>query len=96
MNRCHFTTPALRDLIEIHDSIAGDSPIAAARWIEKLEGECQSLAAMPGMGRRREDLAPGLRSFPVGVYLIFYREVEDGVQILRVLHGARDINPLFF
>jgi toxin ParE1/3/4 len=96
MNRCHFTTPALRDLEEIHDYIAGDSPTAASRWIDKLEREWQNLVEMTGMGRRREELAPGLRSFPVGVYLIFYREVEDGVQILRVLHGARDINPLFF
>jgi toxin ParE1/3/4 len=95
MSRCHFTTPARRDLEEIHDYIAADSAAAASRWIDRLERECQGLAEMPGMGRRRQDLAPGLRSFPVGTYVIFYREVEDGVQIVRVLHGARDIESLF-
>jgi toxin ParE1/3/4 len=95
MSRCHFTTPAYRDLEAIHDYIAADSAAAAARWIDRLERECQNLADMPGMGRRREELAPGLRGFPVGTYVIFYREVEDGIQILRVVHGARDIESLF-
>ena len=47
------------------------------------------------MGRRREELAPGLRSFPVGRYLIFYVPLTNGVDIVRVLHGSRDLVALF-
>ena len=57
-----FTPLARQDLEEIHDHIAADSPAAASRWIDHLEGECRKLATMPGMGRRREELASELRS----------------------------------
>jgi toxin ParE1/3/4 len=95
MSLCSFTAPALHDLEEIHDHIAADTPTTAARWIERIEEGCRKLADMPGIGRGREELAAGLHSFTVGAYVIFYREVEDGVQIVRVLHGARDIDALF-
>jgi toxin ParE1/3/4 len=95
MNRCEFTELARADLQDILTYIAADSLRAALRWIERIEQQCQRLAEMPGMGRRRDDLAAGLRSFPVGLYLIFYREVENGVQIVRVLHGARDVESFF-
>jgi toxin ParE1/3/4 len=45
--------------------------------------------------RQREELSPRLRSFPVGSYIIFYRPTQDGVEIARILHGARDFPPLF-
>lgn len=47
------------------------------------------------MGRLRDELTEGLRSFPVGRYVIFYRIVQDGVEIVRVLHGARDLDSIF-
>ncbi len=47
------------------------------------------------MGRRREELAPALRSFPVGRYLIFYVVLTNGVDIVRVLLGSRDLAALF-
>src|SRR5207302_9593484 len=55
------------------------------------------LASYPQLGRRRDnDLRPGLRSFPVGEYVIIYRiEVQDDVLILRVLRGSRNLQALF-
>ncbi len=50
---------------------------------------------MPYMGRQREELAARLRSFPVGSYVIFYRPIDDGIEVARILHGARDFPPLF-
>lgn len=47
------------------------------------------------MGRRRDELLPSLRSFPVEDYLIFYRSIEDGIDILRVVSGYRDLEALF-
>ncbi len=97
MNRCLFTPLALQDLIDIHDHIAADNPEAALRLVERLDQRCEGLADMPGMGRRRDDLSPTLRSVPEGSYVLFYRPLPDGsgVEILRVLHGARDLPSLF-
>jgi toxin ParE1/3/4 len=54
------------------------------------------LATYPHVGRRRdEDLLPGLRSFPVGEYVIIYRVEAEDVLILRVIRGSRDIEALF-
>ncbi len=43
----------------------------------------------------RPELGEGIRSFPSGNYVIFYRTVEGGIEIMRVLHGARDIEKIF-
>jgi toxin ParE1/3/4 len=95
MRRLKITEPASLDLEEIHDYIAADHPAAAARWLEKLREQCRRLAEVPGMGRIREDLAPGLRSFPSGSYLIIYQEIEGGIEVVRVIHGARQLDDLF-
>ena len=49
---------------------------------------------MPGMGVARPDIRPELRTFPVGNYLILYREIENGAEIVRVVHGAREWQKL--
>jgi toxin ParE1/3/4 len=49
------------------------------------------LAQFPHMGRARDDLRPGLRSFPVGQYVIIYTIEDEDVQILHVFHGRQDI-----
>lgn len=95
MSRCDFSPRARIDLLEIHDFVAGDSIRAAARLVDRLEQTCQSLAKHPELGQRRDDLAPSLRCFAVGNYAIFYRKVETGIQIVRVVSGARDIEALF-
>ena len=50
---------------------------------------------MPGMGRARPEFGTGVRSFPVSPFLIFYRESETGVDIIRVLSGRRDLRFVF-
>jgi toxin ParE1/3/4 len=47
------------------------------------------------MGRSREDLRPDLFSFPVGQYVLFYREQPGGIVLVRVIHGRRDLPALF-
>ncbi len=47
------------------------------------------------MGKNRDQLYPGLKSFPVGMYLIFYIPMNDGNEIVRILHGKMDINAFF-
>ena len=96
MSRFRFTAAASEDLREMIEYLAAEgSPKIARRFVQGLTERCQILAGMPGMGRRREELSAGLRSVPEGSYVVFYRPVEDGVQIVRVLQGARDIERIF-
>ncbi len=67
----------------------------ADAFIDKLYQAIQALGRQPGSGRHREELAPGIQSFPFGRYIIFYRAVTSGIEIVRVLHSARDIENIF-
>jgi toxin ParE1/3/4 len=49
----------------------------------------------PMMGRARDEIEQGLRSFPFGRYVIFYMPSDDGIDVVRVLHSARDIDAVF-
>ncbi len=95
MKRVLFAPAAESDLEMIHDYIAAANPAAAAALVARLEDLAARLADAPGMGRARPDLLPNLRSFPLGSYLLFYRPSGNGIEIVRVLHGARDIPALF-
>ena len=67
----------------------------ADRLIDSITDRFFLLAGHPYVGRRRDqDLRPGLRSFPVGEYVIIYRVEENDVLILHVIRGSRDIEAL--
>jgi toxin ParE1/3/4 len=83
------------DLDGIWSYIAQDSPNSADRFIDLIEARCRLLAENPMMGRSRSELVPGLRSFPVGNYIIFYIPIEEGIEIVRIVSGNRDIDALF-
>jgi len=95
MKRYRLTPKAEKDLDEISDFIAADDPAAAIRLLDSIEARCQALAEMPGTGRGREELAPNLRSSHVGKYIIFYRPEDEGVEVIRVIHGNRDLPKQF-
>ncbi len=95
MSQYRVSDAAKADLEEIWLFIAQDNPEAADRFIRTIVSRFPTLASMPYLGRLREELSARLRSFPVSNYVIFYRPLEDGIQIVRVLHGARDLPPLF-
>jgi len=86
---------AENDLEEIWWFIAQDNPHNADRFLDRIQECCLALADFPKMGVSREELITDLRSQPVGNYLIFYFPLEDGIDIVRVLHGSRDIERLF-
>lgn len=90
MSRLFFSPSAREDLNSIFDHIANDNPTAAGHFVGKLKETCSRIAEFPSIGVVRDDLAPGVRCFPVGSYLIFYRSRAVGVEIVRVLHGSRD------
>lgn len=90
-----LTPSANADLAEIWKFIATDNPAQADDFIDLIDEKFQNLSRQPGLGRRREELVAGLRSFPVGRYVIFYLQVQDCLQIVRDLHGARDVDAVF-
>ncbi|MCU0918810.1 MAG: type II toxin-antitoxin system RelE/ParE family toxin [Burkholderiaceae bacterium] len=86
---------AAADILDIWDHIAEDSLDQADRWVDKLDEKFGILATQPLMGRARKELAADLRSFPFGRYVIFYEPVQDGIDVVRVLHSARDVDSAF-
>ncbi|KAA0680417.1 type II toxin-antitoxin system RelE/ParE family toxin [Roseomonas genomospecies 6] len=95
MPRIVFTDPSQADLDAIATFIAEDNPVAAARFIQRIQARCAMLAERPAVGRPRYDLKPGLRCSPLDRYVIFYWAAEDGIVVARILHSARDIERQF-
>ncbi len=95
MSQVKLAEEAEADLVEIWIFIAQDSVEAADQFLDRIYDTCQSLARSPDMGRDRSDLVRGIRSFPVGTYLVFYRKSRRGIEVARVLSGFRDLPPLF-
>jgi toxin ParE1/3/4 len=67
----------------------------ADRVLDSITERCFLLAAHPFLGRARDDLRPGLRSFATGEYVIIYRVEGQDVLFLHLVHGSRDIQALF-
>ncbi len=91
MSRYRLSQQSRSDLDDIWLYIASDNITAADQFVDELVGKFQTLAAQPGIGRTRDELGESLRSFPVGNYVIFYRAMQGGVEVVRVLSGFRDI-----
>jgi toxin ParE1/3/4 len=90
-----ITPNAEKDIDEILLFIANDNIDAAIAFNERLISRFELLADNAKIGRERPELKQDLRSFPEGNYLIFYREWSGIVAIVRVLHGARDLDEIF-
>lgn len=91
MKRAQISALAEADLTEIWWFIAQDDTQEADRYVSLLRQKCQALAESPGIGRERIEIVDGLRGFPVGNYIIFYRETDFGIEVTRVISGFRDI-----
>jgi toxin ParE1/3/4 len=92
MSRVLFADSAKADLIEAWLFIAQESVVAADNVIDTINHDAQTLALQPMMGRLRSELAEGVRSWPTSTrYIMFYLPSENGINVLRVLHHARDI-----
>jgi toxin ParE1/3/4 len=93
--RLRILPQAERDLEDIWEFIALDDPVAASSFVSDLLQLGARIAEMPRMGRARPELGEQIRAHPHGAYLIFYRPLDEGgIEIWRILHGARDIRDL--
>ncbi len=95
MARYIRTARAEEDLIKIWTYIAQDNFTAADQLLDRIDDVCERLAEFPGMGAARPDLAQRLRYSAIGTYLVLYLETPGGVEIVRVVRGARNLPDLF-
>jgi toxin ParE1/3/4 len=70
------------------------NPIAARRWSVEIHRRLERLGQMPRIGALRAEVRPDLRTLPFGSYLMLYREIGDGVEVVRVIHGGRQWQDL--
>ncbi|WP_271069055.1 type II toxin-antitoxin system RelE/ParE family toxin [Caulobacter sp. NIBR1757] len=92
-----FTSAAAEaDADEIWFWIAAERPRAADALVRSFDEASSMLAEFPNAGPARDDLAPGLRSFAVYPYVLFYRPITGGIEVVRVLDGRRNITPDLF
>ncbi len=102
MGRLTFSPSARQDLSDIFDYIARDKPVAATNWIDKaatnwidkIEANCEQIAATPGFGEQRPEYGEDIRSSTVGRYVLFFRPIDEGIEVVRVIAGGRDIRIL--
>ena len=95
MGRIDRTLRADLDYRNIYYYIAQDNPTAAAKFLRKLDQKLLLLSDMPGAGATRPDLGKNVRSWPVEKYLLLYRPIDGGIELLRVIHGARRVRRIF-
>lgn len=95
MSQFRISTQAARDIENIWKYVAQNNPKAADKLFDTLRTTFPKLAKFPQMGKERPELAAYLRSFPVKSYLIFYRPMDEGIEIVRILHGSQDIEGIF-
>jgi len=95
MSPYRLSRQAEADVDAIYDYVAEANRSAADRLSFAFERKFRLLASQPLLGQLRPDLAPNLRCFTLGNYVIFYRSEGREVEIVRVIHGARDIQALF-
>jgi len=84
-----LTPEADADIEDIVLHIARDNKGAAWRWFDTIHAKFSVLGHMPQMGIARPEIRPALRTLPFGSYIIAYRATEHGVEIVRIIHGAR-------
>jgi toxin ParE1/3/4 len=89
------TVAARQDYAAIWDYVAEHNTPAADRLLHAFDQKLALLSEFPGAGQARPEVEADVRSFPVGQYLLFYRPITGGIELLRVLHGKRDVRRIF-
>ena len=94
--RYRLTPEAKRDLLESREYIARDDVRAAQRMLGRIEAAFQMLARSPKVGHKRQDVKTSMPVlfWPAGSYVIVYAPEPKPIVIVRVVHGARDLDAL--
>jgi len=95
MNRYIIAPSASGDLNEIIDYFSELNIEKGERFIATFEKKCKNLMNFPRLGRTYGEIREGLRGIPLNGYIILYQITDDTLEILRIVHGSRDLNVLF-
>ena len=95
MSRYVINVLASQDLNKISDYFFEHSLDAGEQFFRTFNRKCQQLVAFPNSGKSYASIRPGLRGLSLDGYIIFYRLLDDRVEILRVVSGRRDFPTLF-
>ena len=91
-----WSPEAEQDLLAIWNHVAREaSPHVADEQLRCVDRACETLAEWPHSGRVRDELFRGVRSIAVDRYVVFYRVRNSAIEIIRVLHGRRDVDGIF-
>ncbi len=94
MSEPFYTSAAHQDLTDILNDIAQDNPGAALAWVDKIEAKCLLIAESTSIGESQPHLGEGVRASVVGRYVIFHREANNRVEVLRIILGDRNVTRL--
>lgn len=95
MNIYIISPEASKDLDEITEYFVSCNLEAGERFVNAFEQKCKNLVSFPNMGRSYAEIEPSLRGVLIDRYIILYRLIEDGIEIVRVVSGYRDLESLF-
>ncbi|MBF0620952.1 MAG: type II toxin-antitoxin system RelE/ParE family toxin [Magnetococcales bacterium] len=95
MSKFEFSEQAEIDLLETVTYISQHNALAAETWLNKIISTCYNISQSPLMGRERPELGRDIRSFPIGRFIIFYRPIETGMYVVRVLRGSMNLDQIF-
>lgn len=86
------TKLARNDLLEIWLHIAADDEAAATGLLTRIDRRCEALRENPRMGPLRFGKRKDIRQLLEGEYLILYRVGRNEIEIIRIMHGRRDLS----
>lgn len=97
MDKVVYLPEAEEDLFDIWRYVLEESESLeiADKLVDSIDDKCQAYANQPEIGQLRPDLSLRVRCFPVGNYVVFYLPLDEGIEVIQVIHGARDIPVQF-
>jgi toxin ParE1/3/4 len=90
-----FSDVAIEEIEEICEFIAQTNPKLASQWFDKIRQKCKLISAFPNMAKDYSWIDLNLRGFVVDDYIVFYYPYENGIRVIRVVYGKRDLKFLF-
>ncbi|MDJ0555503.1 MAG: type II toxin-antitoxin system RelE/ParE family toxin [Microcoleaceae cyanobacterium MO_207.B10] len=95
MANYQFSEDAIKDINEICDALAKNNPRSASNLFDAIRQKCKLFANFPFMGKSYSQIRPNLRGFLVKDYIIFYYPHNEGIIIVRIISGYRNLDTLF-
>lgn len=95
MKQYIISPEASLDLSEIIDYFTARNIEAGESFVDEFERKCKYLTNFPNMGRSYGNIQSGLRGIPLDSYIIPYRTINSGIEIVRVVSGYRNLESLF-